>query len=301
VSDRVRVVLDCDTANEVDDQIAVAYALGCPDLDVLGVVSVQNTLASGRDSVDRYVEEARRVVDLCGRTSEVACLRGADRPMETPGEGVPSEGLDFIVEQATTGPVTVLATGPATDIASLALLDAGHRSTVRVVWAGGFPDDATWQAHKYGELNARADIAAWRGLFGSDVPLVQLPGWPGVAKVAVAWREYVERLRGVDAAVTDYLAEIIQRWCAPRTSILDMDGARGDRKVLWDVVNVALLRNPTWVTLRRQALPLIDPAGAPDWTRSVRDADVGIDVDAEQVLADVWSALSTYAAPDPAA
>ena len=38
------VVLDCDTANEVDDQFAIAYALGSPTLDVRGVVSVHDTL-----------------------------------------------------------------------------------------------------------------------------------------------------------------------------------------------------------------------------------------------------------------
>lgn len=293
MAERVRVVLDCDTANEIDDQFAIAYALGCPDFDVLGVVSVQNTLASGRDSVERYVEEARRMVALCGR-DDVPCLPGATRPMETPYDGVPSEGLDFLVEQARAGPLTVLATGPATDIASLALLDPPLRAGVRAVWAGGFPDEETWQRHKHGELNARADIAAWRAVFGSDLPLVQLPGWPGVEKVAVSWREYVGDLRGLGAPVTDYLGQILQRWCGERAG-LDMDAGRGARKVLWDVVNVALLRNPGWVTLRHQELPLIDPAGSPDWTRPVRETDVGIDVDAESVLADLWQALSSYA------
>src|SRR5215213_4665282 len=39
------VVLDCDTANEVDDQFAIANALGMPEgtLDVRGVISVHNT------------------------------------------------------------------------------------------------------------------------------------------------------------------------------------------------------------------------------------------------------------------
>jgi hypothetical protein len=29
--DQVRVVLDCDTANEVDDQFAIAHTLGLPE------------------------------------------------------------------------------------------------------------------------------------------------------------------------------------------------------------------------------------------------------------------------------
>ena len=66
----IRAVLDCDTANEVDDQFAIAHALGLPEgaLDVRGVVSVHNTIAHGPGSRDTY-QEAERVVGLCGAVS----------------------------------------------------------------------------------------------------------------------------------------------------------------------------------------------------------------------------------------
>src|SRR5436309_11762497 len=111
----VRVVLDCDTANEIDDQFAIAYALGSPALDVRGVVSVQNTLIHGATSVERYQEEAERVVRLCGKAGDVPCLRGAVGPMETRETPVPSEGLDFLIAEARRGPLTIVATGPITD------------------------------------------------------------------------------------------------------------------------------------------------------------------------------------------
>jgi hypothetical protein len=62
--DQVRVVLDCDTANEVDDQFAIAHTLGLPEetLEVRGVISVHNTTAHGPGSRDMYQEEAERVV-----------------------------------------------------------------------------------------------------------------------------------------------------------------------------------------------------------------------------------------------
>ena len=47
MSENTRVILDCDTANEIDDQMAIAHALGSDSLDVLAVISVQNTVASG--------------------------------------------------------------------------------------------------------------------------------------------------------------------------------------------------------------------------------------------------------------
>jgi len=62
-----RVVLDCDTANEVDDQFAIAHALGAPEgtLEVRGVGSVHNTTAHGpRAGLARYVPGGGRA---CGR------------------------------------------------------------------------------------------------------------------------------------------------------------------------------------------------------------------------------------------
>src|SRR5215203_1053997 len=142
--DQARVVLDCDTANEVDDQFAIAHALGAPEraLDVRGVVSVHNTTAHGPGSRDVYQEEAERVVALCA--GDVPCITGAERPMENREELVPSAGLEFLVEQARQGPLTVIVTGPATDVASLFLAAPESRENVRVVWLGGFGDEASY-------------------------------------------------------------------------------------------------------------------------------------------------------------
>ncbi|MEY2848181.1 MAG: hypothetical protein RI885_846 [Actinomycetota bacterium] len=291
----MRVVLDCDTKNEIDDQLAIAYALGSPDLEVLGVVSVQNTVASGPGSVDLYVEEARRVADLCGRP-DLPCLAGARFPMETPDTPVPSEGLDFLVEQARVAPFTLLATGPVTDVAALALLHPEIVDRVHVVWAGAFPDEATWKRFRLGELNARADIAAWRALYASALSLTVLPGWPNVAKVTVPWREYCDDLRRLVSPVGAYLAEIITEFCSGRSHwwIADPDAAR--HKILWDVVNVALLRDPSWVTLEQRDLPSLDAAGAPDYARPSRQARMLVDLDETAILADLWRALEALPA-----
>lgn len=137
-ADPVRVILDCDTTNEVDDQFAIAYALGLPTetLDVRGVVSCQNTTAHGPASRDMYQEEAERVVALCG--GGLPCVPGAARPMENRRTPVGSEGLDFLVEEARRGPLSMISTGPATDAASLFLVASEVMSNVQLIWLGGF-------------------------------------------------------------------------------------------------------------------------------------------------------------------
>src|SRR5918997_4024014 len=106
--DPTRVVIDCDTANEVDDQFAIAHALGVPEgtLDVRGVISVHNTTAHGPGSRDMYQEEAERVVALCG--SDVPCIPGAEPPLESKEEPAPSAGLEFLVEEARQAPLTMI-------------------------------------------------------------------------------------------------------------------------------------------------------------------------------------------------
>ncbi len=192
-----RVVLDCDTANEVDDQFAIAHALGQPEgvLDVRGVISVHNTTAHGPGSRDMYQDEAERVVGLCG--GGVPCITGADRPMNSRGEPVPSSGLEFLIDEARRGPLTVIATGPATDVASLFVAEPGLRESVRVVWLGGFGNAEAYGLNKFHELNGRADIAAWRVLFEEDVDLLRVPGWPAPAKLVVRAAPFAEEVRSV--------------------------------------------------------------------------------------------------------
>ncbi|MBA2618309.1 MAG: nucleoside hydrolase [Rubrobacter sp.] len=286
----IRVVLDCDTANEVDDQFAIAHALGLPEgvLDVRGVISVHNTTAHGPGSRDMYQDEAERVVSLCG--GGVPCITGADRPMNSRDEPVPSSGLEFLIDEARQGPLTVVATGPATDVASLFVADPGLRENVRVVWLGGFGDAEAYGRHKSHELNGRADIAAWRVLFEEDVDLLQVPGWPAPAKILVLAAPFAEEVRAVDSPVASYLAEILELWVAEYGGPVDPGG----EKILWDVACVAAVAHPESVTIERRALPTLDAAAAHDYSLPGREVDTVVDLDRGRVLRGMMEALGRH-------
>ena len=141
-------------------------------------------------------------------------------------------------------------------------------------------------------MNARADIAAWRALYASDVTLTLLPGWPHIARVEVDWREYAAALGELGGPATEYLGRILAEWCAGRADRFEPGSRAASRKVLWDVVNVALLRDPSWVTLAEQELPTLDAAGAPDYSRPSRRARICTGLDHKAILADLWMSLS---------
>ncbi len=287
----LRVVLDCDTANEIDDQFAIAHALGLPEgtLDVRGVVSVHNTTAHGSKSRDMYQEEAERVVALCGK--EVSCIPGAEHPMEVRDQPVGSPGLDFLVEEARRGPLTIMATGPATDVASLLLTAPEARENLRVVWLGGFGDEETYGRWEYrmGELNGRADIAAWRALFETDVDLLLVPGWPAPAKITVEAGSFAKELRSLERPVADYLAEILLAWVDER------GGEKGEQqKIIWDVSCVAAVADPVATTFEKLALPTLDAAAAHDFANRGREVEAVTDLDASRVLSGMMAALSRH-------
>ncbi|QIN83808.1 hypothetical protein GBA63_15060 [Rubrobacter tropicus] len=282
-----RVVLDCDTANEVDDQFAIAHALGLPEgvFDVRGVVSVHNTTAHGPGSRDMYQDEAERVVGLCGRG--VPCITGADRPMTSRGEPVPSAGLEFLIEEARRGPLTVIATGPATDVASLLVSGPDLRENVRVVWLGGFGGAETYGRHKFHELNGRADMAAWRVLFEEDVDLLHVPGWPAPAKILVQATKFAQEVRSLGNPAASYLAEILELWVAEYGGPVDPKG----EKILWDVACVAAVADPKSVTVERRVLPTLDAAAAHDYALPGREVDTVVDLDEGRVISGLMRAL----------
>jgi purine nucleosidase len=290
--DPINVVLDCDTANEVDDQFAIANALGVPEetLDVRGVISVHNTTAHGPGSRDMYQEEAERVVALCG--DDVPCIPGAERPMESREDPVPSAGLEFLVEEARQRPLTIIATGPATDVASLLLAAPESRKNVRVVWLGGFGDEASYRVsqNRMGELNGRADIAAWRTLLEEPVDLLHIPTWPAPAKILVDPVSFGEELRALGRPIASYLAEILQLWTT------EYGGQPENEKELWDLACVAAVADPGAVTPEPLAVPTLDAAGAHDFTRPGREVDVVSDLDERRILAGLMEALARHPA-----
>ena len=247
---------------------------------------MHNTTAHGPTSRDMYQEEAERVVALCA--DDVPCIPGADNPMESMDEPVPSEGLDFLMEEASLSPLTIIATGPATDIASLFLAAPESQENVRVIWLGGFGDEATYKVwhNRMGEINGRADISAWRTLLEALLDLLHIPTWPTPAKILVDPASFAERLRALGRPVASYLAGILQPLAAEYE---DRPG-----KELWDLACVAAVADPGAVTSGPQAVPRVDAAGAHDFTRPGREVEVVTDLDERRILAGLMDALARH-------
>ena len=169
---RIRVVIDADTDNEVDDQYAVALALLSPErLDLRGFVAAHFGDGGGPEGIQRSFDETKHVMELAGMAGRVPVLRG-NHPMRYSNEPSHSEGVDFILEEARKAtpddPLWIVSLGPMTDGVSAYLLDPSIADRVVVV----FHSRSRWH-EKFYNGNVFSDVRAARALLQlTNLPLV---------------------------------------------------------------------------------------------------------------------------------
>ena len=236
----VRLVLDTDTYNEIDDQFALAYALLSPEavrLEAGCAAPFHNNRSTGpADGMEKSYEEIHRVLERMGRTGEVDVLRRSPSYLPAPDEPVVSPAAEDLVRRAlaTEGePLYVAATGAITNVASAILMDERIRERIVVIWLGGHP--VTW--HTAREFNLQQDVRAARVVLDSGVPLVQIP----CKNVAEHLRTTIPELEGCLGGVggiAEYLLDITRSYTSDPFAW---------SKVIWDISAIAWLIDADWV------------------------------------------------------
>jgi purine nucleosidase len=294
---RVRVVVDTDAANQIDDQFALAYAVLRRDrLDVEAVYPAPfqrfvGAAKHGRDPADPWsaatpgqgmaqshaeilqVLEALRARDLADRV-----WPGANRWLGAPDTPVPSPAAEDLVRRAHAGPglLYVVTLGAPTNVASALLAAPSLVERIVVVWLGG---NGTWWAPG-AEYNVFQDMHASRVLLDSGVPLVHVPCRQVTEKLMTTHEEVERRVRG-RGRIGNFLADLYAGF--------DHRGAR--MKQLWDIGPVAWLVEPTWCPSALVTSPVLhdDLNWGHDPTRHlIRELR---DIDADAVLNDFFTAL----------
>jgi inosine-uridine nucleoside N-ribohydrolase len=233
---RVRMVLDTDTYNEIDDQFAVAYCMMSEEkLDVQAIYAApfHNSRSEGPgDGMEKSYEEIVRVLERLGHDPEGFVFKGSDKYLPGPEEPVESDAAKDLIKKAKSGdsPLYVLAIGAITNVASALLMEPDIINNIVVVWLGGHP--LYWPQTR--EFNLKQDIPASQTVFDSGVPLVQIPCHNVAEMLRTTRAEMAEYVKG-KSAVGDYLFEI---YC----DFIPDEPARS--KVIWDISAVAWLLNP---------------------------------------------------------
>ncbi len=262
-SGRVRAVIDTDTANEIDDQFALAWALLAPEKIVLeAVYAAPFSFAHRRASLPdapadappfnppgagmvRSHDEILRVFDRMGIAPAGRVFAGSEGYLEAVDQPRRSAAVEHLIALARscTGPepLYVVALGCVTNIASALLLAPDIAERIVVVWTSGYPSHAP---HVNDSFNLEQDVLASQVLLDSGVPHVYLPGFHVGAQLRLSLAEMERHVRG-HGAIGDYLHQLFTH--NPLWTIFDVDRSQPYSWVIWDLICIAWLIRPEWV------------------------------------------------------
>ncbi len=291
---RVRVVLDTDTYNEIDDQYAVAYSLLSPErMSVEAIYAapfVNNRSTSAAQGMEKSYEEILRLLNFFSHVDKSVAHRGSDRFFEQKDRPVDSPAARDLIEKALKpgdGPLYVLTIGSPVNVSSAILMEPKIKEKIVVVWLGGTPQ----YRPSASEFNLRQDVIASQVLFDSGVPLVQIPTKNVAEHLRTTIPELEQHLRG-RSRLGDYLYGQFLQYFAVRMNRQGQNEGFPWSKVIWDISAVAWLNNPEWVPSEIVPSPVL--TDDMHWERASgrHNIRVATNVDRDAVFNDLFSRLS---------
>jgi len=249
---KVRMVFDTDTYNEIDDQFALAYALlstGKVNVEAVYAAPFNNPRSnSPADGMEKSYQEILRLLKMLKKSPDGFVFRGSTEFLKDVSKPVRSEAtLDLIqkaLKSTPENPLYVVTVGCITNIASAMLIEPQIIKNIVVVWLGG--NSLDWPTQK--EFNLMQDVLAAQVVFNSGVPLVTMPCRPVVSHFHTTIPELAHYLKGKNE-LSNYLYEIVVAY--------NSNNLEAWSKVIWDVVAVAWVINPSWVQTNLVHSPIL--------------------------------------------
>ena len=216
------IILDCDPGH--DDAIAIVLALASPELDVKAITS-----SAGNQTPEKTLRNVLRMLTLLQR-QDIPVAGGARKPLmreliiadnvhgESGLDGPALPEPDFAPQSCTAvelmaktlrespQPVTIVATGPQTNVALLLNSHPElHDKIARIVMMGGAMVLGNWQPAA--EFNIYVDPEAAEIVFQSGIPVV-MAGLDVTHRAQIHGLD-IERFRQLGNPVATIVAELL--------------------------------------------------------------------------------------------
>ena len=285
---KVRMVLDTDAYNEVDDQFALVYAYLSKEkiqLEAVYAAPFKNSRStSAGDGMEKSYEEILRLLKMLGKSPDGFAFRGSDRYLEDISRPIRSEAAMDLIKKARASspenPLYVVPVGCITNIASAILIEPQIIKNIVVVWLGG--NGLDWPHQR--EFNLMQDVLATRVVLNSGVPFVIMPCRPVVSHFHTTIPELERYLKGKNV-LSDYLLNIVIEYSGGRDAY---------SKVLWDVVAVAWLVNPAWVQTNLVHSPVMTDQVTYSTDRSRHFIRMAESFNRDAIFRDLFSKLANH-------
>lgn len=270
------MVLDTDTANEIDDQFAVVHAMLSQDRLQLEAIYATLFLRQGNTAAQGLNEseaEIHRLLERLGVDARDRVHRGSDQFLSEDQTSVSNPASDDLIERAMApreGPLWVAAIGALTNVASALNAAPDIANRIVVVWLGGQPqhrEDAR-------EFNLYQDPYAARTVFASGAPLVHIPCYGAASHLLTSVAELDAYVRP-QGPIGEYLSDIFRD---------HNEQYPGRSKEIWDLSATGYLLADAWVPTRSVARPVLSQEMK--WVASPDDAPLAPFAEAHYVRRD---------------
>lgn len=222
-------------------------------------------MLSPEAGMKKSYDEILRVYELVGKNSNNCAYLGADQYLTSLDKPVVSEAVEDLIERSQeykNEPLYVSAIGCVTNIASALLIAPEIIKNIVVLWTAAYPTSARVPNSSF---NLDQDILAAQLLFESGVPHLYLPGYHVGAQLTLSLPDMEAWIRD-KGKLGAYLFEEYMLWYKKRQNqshVFDKDTSnssdmRGYTKVIWDLINIAWLLNPSWVQTELIRAPRFD-------------------------------------------
>ena len=242
-----KIILDTDIGDDIDDALALAFAIMSGKLDILGVTTVFKNAEQraelacclletlGRTDIPVYAGIGKTLLQSIPDWEQVAASH-RPRQMEvlkkqqSSIQPKPGNAVDFIVDTVmqSDGDITLVPIGPFTNIAAAFTLEPRLAQRTQIVMMGGATDRVR------PEWNALCDPEATRIVFGTGVPITMV-GLDVTTKCVMSY-EQVRAIGAVDRPINQICFELIHLWGGDNPE---------PRPTLHDPLAVATLIDPT--------------------------------------------------------
>jgi hypothetical protein len=238
---KIRMVLDTDAYNEIDDQYAIVHALLSPErlsVEAIYAAPFHNDRSTGPgDGMEKSYDEILELLKRLDINPDGFVFRGSTEYLPNSETPVESEAARDLVKKAMASPdddpLYVVAIGAITNVASAILMEPEIIKKIVIVWLGG--NALNWTNNH--EFNFQQDVPAAGIIFDCGVPLIHIPCMGVTTHLRTSIPEMETWVKG-RGAIGDYLFESFRNYT---------DDPLGWSKEIWDVATIAWLLNPDWV------------------------------------------------------
>ena len=305
--EKIRVILDTDANNELDDQHAIAYMLFSGKVFDVEGITVNKTYNGG--SIDDHYAEAVRIVKLCDLYPDIPVYKGATGTYkeivghlnEENFDG--SDAVNFIIERAHAKDhrkLVLLGVGKLTNITLAIKKDPSIIDRVRIVWLGSnYPDP--------GEYNLVNDTTAINPLLESSAEFEMVMvryGKPSGTDAVVAYlKDFQQKMPGkgphISTPVTGRHGGKFTNFGDYSVNLFENFRGHPSSRPLFDMAAVAIVKNPAWAERVEINAPKFVNGKWVDRPNNPRKIVIWENFDKDSIMADFYRTMEHYVLAKP--